>query len=307
MGWRLKSAEFKLLSLMPGGDRLYTYLQEQVTRSTVANRARVEQKMAVGLDFWSWLHQRGWTEKLPVGNWLDVGAGWHPTIPLLWYSFGNERQTLVDISPNMDAKKVLESTRLFRAIASDPGWTGREWLKRMPELQNAQDSRAEPLLSPLGIEYRAPYDGLLAGRPNCYDVAVCTQVLQHLPRPALIGLFKELHHTLKPGGLFHATVHFVGQFRSPQLRRGQYQHLTCSPTVWDRWYNSRLMGFNRLKGPDYRELLSEAGFRLLEFRLTGPATEDLAELSRTRIHSCFRHYAPEDLAARGVFFVAEKA
>ena len=50
----------------------------------------------------------------------------------------------------------------------------------------------------------------------------------------------------------------------------------------------------------------QAGFRLCEFRLLGPGAEDLAELKRTRVHPSFSRYSEQDLAARGVFFVAEK-
>ena len=306
MGWRLKSAQFKLLSLLPGGKRLYHYIQENITKTTVATRPRVDQKISVGLEFWTWLQQQKCTEHLTGGNLLDLGAGWHPSIPLLWYAFGNNRQTLVDVFPNMDARKVTDTIHLFREIASDAQWSGRAPLKRLPEARPTGGSQAGPALAPFGIEYHAPYGNLLQERPGQYDLVICTQVLLHIPKPVQFAIFKEVHTCLKPGGLFHATAHFVAHFRSPDLRRGQYEHLSYSPDAWENWINSSLMGFNRLKGPDYRELLERAGFRLREFKLTAPTAEDLAELKRTRVHPSFRHYSEQDLAARGVFFVAEK-
>ncbi len=307
MGWRLKSAQFKLLSLLPAGDWLYTNLQERITGSTRATRGRVEQKIQVGLDLWHWLQRQNDTEKLIAGKLLDLGAGWHPTLPLLWYAFGNNQQTLVDVSPNMDAAKVTDTLREFREIISDPQWPDRASLRRRPELPHAHGPLAGPLLAPLGIEYLAPYGNFLSDHPAQYDLVVCTQVLQHIPLPVLRTIFRDLHTCLKPGGLFHATVHFVGQFSSPFLRRGRYEHLNYSPEAWERWINSSLMAFNRLKGPDYRETLEQAGFRLREFRLTAPDADDLAELKRMHVHRSFQHLAETDLAARGVSFVAEKA
>ena len=49
-----------------------------------------------------------------------------------------------------------------------------------------------------------------------------------------------------------------------------------------------------------------AGFRLIEFDVTRPNAEDLAEFKRVQSHACFSRYAPEELASRHVFFVAEK-
>ena len=306
MGWRRKSAQFKFLSLLPGGTRLYTAIQEHVTQSTRAGRGRVDQKVNVGLDLWQWLQANQRSDQLITGNVLDLGAGWHPTIPLLWYAFGNNRQTLVDVFPNMDATKAADTISPFREIVSEPHWPGRASLKRLPEVRPTNGGPAGPALAPLGIEYHAPYGSLLSTRAAQFDVAVCTQVLQHIPKSVELAIFKDLFISLKPGGLFHATVHFVGQFTSPYLQQGQYEHLSLSPATWERWINSSLMSFNRLKGPDYREILEQAGFQIREFRLTTPSANDLAELKRTRVHPSFNLYSEQDLAARGVFFVAER-
>lgn len=306
MGWRAKSVQFKFLSMLPGGTALYNYTQEKITKSTLASPTRVDQKIKVGLEFWDWAQKNNCSARLIDGKLLDLGAGWHPTIPLLWYAFGNNHQTLVDVFPNMDGRKAIDTINIFRAIARDPTFPACSSVKRLPEAKPVSTDLAADVLSPLGIEYRAPYGNLLQTRPGQYDVVICTQVLQHIPKAVQLAIFKELFAAMKPGGLFHATVHFVGQFRSPNLDVGQYEHLRFSPTTWEKWINSSLMGFNRLKGPDYRETLEQAGFRIREFKLTLPTPGDMAELKRTRIHPSFSRYTEEELATRGVFFVAEK-
>lgn len=307
MGWRRKSFQFKLFSLLPGGTRLYNFAQDHITKSTTATPGRVNQKVNVGLDFWSWLEREKLSAQLTHGHLLDLGAGWHPVIPLLWHALGNNRQTLVDVFPNMTAARVHETISVFRQVVGNANWPQHALLKRIPALPAlSTDATAASLLAPLGIEYRAPYGDFLQAQPASFDVAICTQVLQHIPRPVLQAIFKEVHGCLKPGGLFHASVHFVGQFRSPDLRAGQYEHLRYSPEVWENRINSTLMSFNRLKGPDYRELLESAGFRLREFRLTAATPEEIADLKRAGVHPSFHRYSGADLAARGVFFVAEK-
>ena len=306
MGWRLKSFQFKLFSALPGGTRIYNFAQDHITKSTHASGPRVDQKINVGLEFWDWLKRQNISEHLVQGRLLDIGSGWHPTIPLLWHSFGNNHQTLADICPNMNGRQVADTIKYFREVVENPNWSHRAALKRIPEMPAITDSDATSALKPLGIRYEAPYGDYLQQQPNHFDMVICTQVLQHIPKVVHLAIFKELFHCMKPGGLFHATVHFVGQFRSPDLRKGQYEHLTPSPAIWNGWINSSLMSFNRLKAPDYRETLEQSGFRIREFKLVGPTAEDLAELKRTKVHPSFSHYSEQDLATRGVFFVAEK-
>lgn len=306
MGWRLKSFQFKLFSALPGGAKLYNFAQNHITKSSHATLARVEQKVNVGLNLWDWLKLQNLSDQLVQGKLLDFGAGWHPTIPLLWHSFGNNDQTLADISANMTAVQVADTAKYFREIVENPKWSHRQTIKRLPNLTGDSAADAASLLRPLSINYQAPYGDFLLKHPNHFDMVICTQVLQHIPKAVHLQIFKELFHCMKPGALFHSTVHFVGHFRSPDLRQGQYEHLTLSPETWDNSINSSMMGFNRLKGPDYRETLEQSGFRIREFRLVKPTQEDLAELRRTTIHPSFNRYSEDDLATRGVFFVAQK-
>ncbi len=306
MFWRVKSLHFKLLSLMPGGRVFYALTQERVTGSTAATLNRVIQKVAVGLRYWEWLRANGRTPQITDGSLLDYGAGWHPTIPLLWHSLGNNNQLLVDVAPNMDAEKISDTAAYLSEIISKPDWAGKEFCKRRPNFNIAPGASASEALQPFGIRYLAPCKNTLAESKARFDAIFCTQVLQHIDLRNQRQIFRDFHACLNPGGLVLATTHLVGHFRNPSLRAGQYQHLTPSPWIWENVFNSSLMSFNRLKPPDYRQLLEQSGFRILEFQVERPTAEDLAELARTRIHPSFNHYSPEDLAARLVFFVAEK-
>jgi hypothetical protein len=66
------------------------------------------------------------------------------------------------------------------------------------------------------------------------------------------------------------------------------------------------MSYNRLKAPDYRETLEEAGFRIRDFVVEAPSAEDLKALRQTKVHSEFARFSEQDLGARHLFFVAEK-
>jgi len=276
----------------------------------VATLNRVNQKAEVGLRYWDWLRANERTSQIVDGSLLDFGAGWHPTIPLLWHSIGNNNQLLVDVSPNMTAENVFATSAYLSKIMFKSDFAGTAFCKR-PRNHNGNSSialsaSASEALQPFGIRYLAPYKNIFTTSEGRFDAIFCTQVLQHISLRDQLKIFRDFHTSLNPGGLVLAATHLVGHFRNPSLRAGQYQHLMPSPWVWENIFNSSLMSFNRLKAPDYRQMLEHSGFRILEFQVEQPTVEDLAELAQTRIHPSFKHYSPEDLASRSVFFVAEK-
>ena len=108
----------------------------------------------------------------------------------------------------------------------------------------------------------------------------------------------------------------VGRFReplsqdiltgNPHASVDKYNQLKYSPETWERWINSSIIQFNRFKAPDYHEMLEKAGFKIIHFEVEPATAEDYAELGRIQIARCFERYTREELAARGLFFVAQK-
>src|SRR3954469_14184419 len=109
MDWRAKITVFKLLSAIPGGRAMYRLLQQRVTKSLVPTRARVGQKLDAGIAYVLALERLGEAERILKGSHLDFGTGWHPTIPLLFYALGIDRQYLFDVAPLLDQSMVAET------------------------------------------------------------------------------------------------------------------------------------------------------------------------------------------------------
>lgn len=306
MNWLAKVAAFKLLSALPGGAGLYRYSQERITRSLVPTRARVTQKLDIGLQYWEWLQASHFTNGSPPGSHLDLGAGWHPTVPLLYYSLGLDRQYLFDVSPLLTRELVDETVKVFLEIVNDPKWPHRSRLRRLPKA-NASASLSWPdYLKEMGITYHAPYEGVDQEIAGTVDIATCTQVLYYLGWDTLTHICSQVHRSLRTGGKFLATIHLKDVNATAKNGLSIYNHLKFSPAAWDKWINSSLMTCNRYKARDYRRLLEQAGFKIVHFDVEGPTAADLQELNRIPIHACFADYSREELGAKHLFFVAEK-
>lgn len=306
MRWALKVAAFHVLSAVPGGGRAYRFAQDHITKGLVPTRGGVQQKMDVGLQYWKWLDDHQRNALAAGGAHLDFGAGWHPTIPLLYYSLGVDRQYLLDVVPLLDAKLVMETARVFRGIVTDPQCPIRHLIQRAPEHPALTKAQWPAWLASLGIEYIAPCADAGPRLRGRVDIVTCTQALLHADRASLQRSFALLHTALKPGGRFLATIHLKDLYANFDRSITHYNHLKFSPSVWDHVVNSRLMPFNRFKARDYRALLEEAGFAIEAFEVEGPTDADRQLLAKIRVHECFRDYSRDELGAKHLFFVARK-
>ena len=304
MHWLAKVAALKVFGAVPGGATLYRFGQEKLTRSLAPTPARVAQKLEVGIQYLNWLEQRGEAHSLLEGTHLDFGAGWHPTIPLLYYSLGAEGQVLCDLRPLLKATVVAQTVAAFRSVTSEPGWPLHSRLRRLPD---ATALGAQPLakwLSSMGMSYYAPWESQLVRLASPVDVVTCTQVLYYVPRTALPGCLSRIRSVLKSGGKFLATIRLT----TPDLGGlSDYGHMKFSPDAWERYFNSSLLTYNLFKPPDYLQALQNAGLKVLHFEVNQPTDREWAEFRRVTRHSYFDRYKPEELVGKQLFFAAEKS
>jgi SAM-dependent methyltransferase len=260
--------------------------------------------LGVGLRYFEAVEREQCAEQFLRGVHLDFGAGWQPTIPLLYYAMGVERQYLFDLVPVMEGQTVKQTVETFRAITGDANWPHRAKLRRLPPLMG--DVSLREYFEGLGISYCAPYAAVFPTLAGQVDLVTSTQVLLHIPRETMRWCFCEILKSLKPGGLFLATAYLKDLFADRHKGLPRYNHLRYSAETWERWVNSPLMSFNRFKARDYRELLEGASFQIRRFDIEEGTAEDLRELEKIGIAPCFKGYSRAELAAKDLFFVAQK-
>ncbi|MES2995291.1 MAG: class I SAM-dependent methyltransferase [Verrucomicrobiota bacterium] len=309
MNWFIKSLIFKAFSTVPGGAALYRHAQWNWTKSIVATPARVGQKIDVGMSYLSWLLDHGRSiDEIRSLRHLDLGAGWHPTIPLLFSKIGMRHQVLTDVCPLMTADTFLDALKLTdQLVIETNGHPARPLLANDALSSPPHGADLETLLASFQMEYQAPYFEWAAKPGHDIDLATCTQVLMHITRPILDDCFKLIHNVLKPGGLFMAPVHLFDIYSNSDPKIGIYNHLRYSRHFWRTIVSSEMMTFNRLKSPDYRDALIAAGFEILEFVVDHGNAEELRGLRALNIHPEFSsRYSERELSEKHLFFVARK-
>jgi SAM-dependent methyltransferase len=301
MNWFVKCMAFQVLARVPGGQSLYHSAQRRLTGSTRPTESRLLGKIEQTLKYWQWLEPNLPAVRTATATHLELGSGWLPSVPMTFHALGIPRQYLVDIAPHMTADAVVDTAEIFRAVAPRAGVN----FVRLPVVPARGQSLAATL-EPLGMIYAAPYDELARNIAGQVDFITATQMLYHLDVATLRTICDVVHRLLKPGGCFLVLQHLRQPIAGLDSRTSPFYSLRYSEWFWENIVNSPMMSYNRLRAPDYRDILEQAGFKLAHFEVEPGRPEDFALLDRAKIHPLFAHYTRDELAARGLFFVARK-
>jgi len=303
VNWLLKVGMFKLLSALPRGGSLYHWAQWNLTRSPIPTQGKVRQKIEVGIRYLLFMRQHfaGWDYRNV--RYVDIGVGWAPIIPLLFFSAGVDRLTLCDIRRHLTLANVVRTIQIFRRIAQGCV-QDRVQLCRMPPLPRDGD-QLDHCLARMGMRYVVPYRLSDVAGETGPKLISAAEVLLYLVPSDLESLLRMMRDALKKdGGVFMATIHLYDLWSDVDRSISRYNKYRYSEFVWNRLINSRLMAYNRFTASDYRACVEKAGLEIIEFHVDGPKQEDLEELRRIRVHKVFYGKTETELAGRHLFFAA---
>ena len=232
----------------------------------------------------------------------EFGAGWDLIGPLAFYAFGVENQILIDVRKLLRPSLVNESIEQFKRMASSDG------LLRQPVkyLNGAEGAFATQLKEFYGIDYSAPRDPKHTGfESGTIDCITSTSTLEHIPLPEIKRLLEECHRVLRHGGIMSFIIDYGDHYSYFDPGISAYNYLRYSDATW-AFFNPSLHYQNRLRHPDYLNLLKAAGFQILEEQRYGDSPANRKILGSFAVQKRFRSYRLEDLVVGSALIVSRK-
>ena len=304
MRWVLKAALQKALGEMPGGGALNYVFQRHVTRKLPRGEVAFRRKFMRAVRHFDAFAEHG--AVLPdQAHFYEFGVGWDLIIALTYRALGVNQQTLVDIRRNVRLSLVNETLAHFERVADDlEARAGRA----LRPLGRPTLASYEELGERYGIEYLAPRDPRATELPaGSIDFVSSTATLEHVRADDIGPLLAECLRLLKPDGLMRCAVDLHDHFSYFDKTLSPYNFLRFSDRTW-RLLTSPLNYQNRLRYPDYIELLQRAGFEIVAERVGRPPAEDIETLRRLPLAEPFRdRYSFEELNATSLRVVARPA
>lgn len=302
MRWLAKAALQQGISALPRAESVNYVFQRRISRTLPAGEGGFRRKFRRALG-----HLRAYDEfgpPLDVGDasFYEFGAGWDLAIQLSYWALGVERQTLVDIRPNLRPELVnVTLDRLQRLRGELEAEAGRP--VRDPggtRIASAAD------LDVFGIAYLAPRDARATGlEAASVDFVTSTNTLEHIPVGDLVSILRECRRLLRPDGSMSSRIDLCDHYSYSDRRLTPYNFLRYSDRAW-RVLDSGISHQNRLRRPDYLQAFAAAGLVVIDER--GRAPEGGVELLRAlEFAPRFRAYTLEDLAVTRLFLAARPA
>lgn len=275
----------------------YLAVQKHLTKSVTVTAPMVRQRADLALSYLDRLTRLGIEDLMTHGTILDLGAGWHFTIPLVYYRLGADAQVLLDLHRLADRAIVSATAAEVNALTL-PG------ARRLIPLPQSEDF--DRWLGRLGISYQVPDFVPFPVEHGSLRAIFCTEVLCYPDRPVVRAVFEEAVRTLAPGGVFVASAHLFDINALYDRGLSKFNMLRYSPEIWSRWFRPPITGMNRLRVSDFRELLYGLPLAPVVWEPEMPTADDLAEILQMPLASCFERYQPEDLACPHLFFVLQR-
>ena len=288
--WKLKAAIQTILSVTPGGARTNYWFQRWVTRTLPISDVELRSQVAKAQrNLSAYVRVR----RLPLSeiHLYEFGAGWDLLLPLVYWSMGVNRQTVVDIRPLARSALVLDTAKRLNEGADEFGLER----KLVPP---AGRGRVAELLRTWGIDYQAPGDARSVDLPaGSVDLITSTDVLEHVPLPDIRTILPECRRLLSPDGLMRIRIDYQDHYWYFDDQLSPYHFLRFEPDEWRR-YNPPLHFQNRIRHPEFLHLVAESGMEILEDDHPEPTRSDLNDFDIVELARPFRSLPARDAAIR---------
>lgn len=295
--WLIKSGMQHGISWLPASEFWYELVQRHLTRSALLSESGFETRVQEAARYLELFrnHQPAAPQDFTA---LEVGTGWYPTFPLAFYLCGATEIWTFDIAGYVRRERLALVLDFFCA-AAERGTLKQllpavrpDRIARLRELRaSARQESPAQCLARLNIHLKVQ-DASETGLPaHSVDFIFSIGVLEYVPRSVLPRLLAEFRRVASARSLMAHGLDLADEFAKFDSNITDFNFLRFSERQW-RWRNSPITPNNRLRVPDYRELIERAGFLIQaeENRLGSPE-----ELRQIPLAQEFRHYAPADL------------
>jgi SAM-dependent methyltransferase len=262
MNWRVKAFGQRLLSRVPGGSVLYYILQRHFGGFKSFS---ISNKTWQAFNLLSALNRAGYG--LEGKSTLEIGTGWVPIIPMIFYLFGQRGCKSFDINrllrPELSLIAAHQAGSSSELFGKDFGIRDKLNSQRLGALRDA--STFPLLLETINFNYYAPADARATCLPSSsVDIVFSNTTLEHIPYLDILDLFREAHRVLVSEGIMIHLIDCSDHFSHSDKNINNLNFLNYSDKEWQR-YNSSILYQNRLRSCHYSDILAKTNFEIISW------------------------------------------
>lgn len=291
MMWQLHSAKSAVISFLPSSVEREL---RKVKRKIRPQPLHISEVAACGggLEQVFLLRQAGL--EIPGRDFLEVGTGWAPVIPLILRLAGARHIYLTD------AHELLDLAGLNAAIAFLRERISNLALRlKLTEAEIEEKLSFPPTedlgvaLSSLDMSYHVPFD--YYNTSIKVDAIFSHSVFEHVPPPVIKNLLDGARQILRPGGMISHQIDNSDHREHGDSRLCRVDFLRYSDRVWSYLCLHPQDFTNRLRHSNYTRMIEEFGF-VIVYERSFIDEKSRAAISHIPLASRFQGYKIDDLA-----------
>jgi len=233
----------------------------------------------------------------------ELGTGWDASAALALLSLGAGKVHSFDLNRHLDPRMMMKGEDMIR---HREGYQESDELPFAPDVESIVRRTDPGRLQHECFVYHAPADARSTGLPDeSIDVFFSLAVLEHVEASVIREILAESFRILKPGGFCYHYIQPAMHAVQVDPQATTVEYLRFSDFWWDMLFANDISHENRLRAPEYAELLKRAGFEICGNWHTLDQ-KALAALPRMRLDDRFAHFAPEELATDYVWLLCQK-
>ena len=239
---------------------------------------------------------------------LELGTGWLPVIPIIFYLSGCKSLTLVDTQRLMDEHNFQKTCKQLIPLSEEIS------IKLELEISDVKNKLTELASIPMKLalpkmncNYLAPYN-LLDNNILAHSVDIITSraVLAHIPPTILNNLFKKFYTLLRKDGAMCHVIDNSDHWEHYDKTISKLNFLKYSQKFFDFISSTNSLNYlNRLRHSEYIKMIKTAGFKIIMDE-SSPDKKALKDLDLLIIHPYFTSFSKNDLATLTSFILAGK-
>ncbi len=303
--WKLKAVVQKGISILPRPERTNFFFQKYITKGVSLTDEHFGFKIRHAKDHIDYLKK--YAEKRTDNIVLELGTGWYPIIPLVFYLSDAGRIISVDI------QKWLTLDRQFSAIQKMKEWRDKgkledyfdqlnekKWEKLMQILEKPEKYTKEQINEIIGLEYLIQDARKLEFKDNTIDFVISNNTFEHIREDHLGKILLEFKRVVKTDGMMSHFIDCSDHFAHFDRSINIYNFLKFSKKRW-RLIDNSIQPQNRLRIVDFRKLYADLDIPITEEAIVDG---DVSKLHEVKIHKEFAQYTDEELAASHAYLVS---
>ncbi|MEO0787937.1 MAG: class I SAM-dependent methyltransferase [Bacteroidota bacterium] len=314
--WHLKAAVQKAISFLPGSSRINYFFQRYVTKGVLLDDTYFGYKIQHAADHLSNYRQYCKNQPMATAQEQDIqivelGLGWYPVVPTVFWLTGLGKTTSYDIYDWMRAetmitsfKKLLEwqdDGRLKPLFANSPFIPER--LKALREVAGSENAPTRESLNELiGLTPRIQDVRRSGLDADSIDFVCSNNTFEHVHAPVLEGILEEFQRVIRPGAISSHFIDMSDHFAHFDHSINVYNFLRYSEASWKRIDNN-IQPQNRLRLPHYLDMYNKQGIPVLAVH---PRTGNLTELDSVPLAEPFRSMPIAEVAKTHAYVVSSK-